>query len=311
MNSVPRISIVTPCLNSIHTIRDTLESVAGQDYPHLEHIVIDGGSTDGTLEVILSFPHVRWVSGKDDGHYHAMNKGIQLASGDAVAILNADDCYTPGTLAKVGAALADHPEWDALFGDHIFVDGSGREIFRRREACWDSQIVRYGFPLVMHQALFVRKTTYDRLGLYRHQDFKNACDYEFLMRLATARCRVGHLPKLFYAIAFTPMAKPPTGVSWPIPPGKPLAFAQNTECPAAFFGLCSSVTPASNGRWRSSSFLAPAISSQAGFSYASTCLPRRIFHQIAAWTSCNPIRAGGSGRHAGSSHLILHLTVRF
>ena len=188
-----KLSVVTPSLNSARTIRETLESVARQDYPHVEHIVTDGGSTDGTLEIVKAFPRLRWVSEKDEGHYHAMNKGIQMATGEVVAILNADDCYCPGILSKVAAAFQSHPEWDALFGDFIFVDEAGREILRREEACWDPQIVRYGFGMALHQALFVRKTTYDRLGLLRHKDFKNACDMEFLMRMVRAKCRVGHI----------------------------------------------------------------------------------------------------------------------
>jgi len=188
-----RLSIVTPTLNGIHTIHETLESVARQDHPDVEHIVMDGGSTDGTLDIVRQFPRVRLVSGKDEGHYHAMNKGIEMATGEAVAILNADDCYCDGILTKVAAALAAHPEWDAVFGDIIFVDGEGNEIFRREEACWDPQIVRFGFGLANHQALFVRKRTYERLGGLRYKDFKNCCDFEFMMRMAKNHCHVGHI----------------------------------------------------------------------------------------------------------------------
>jgi glycosyltransferase involved in cell wall biosynthesis len=188
-----KISVVTPSFNSGRTIGETLQSVASQDYPHVEHIVVDGGSTDGTLELLKACPRLRWVSEKDEGHYHAMNKGILMATGDAIGILNADDCYCPGILAKVAAAFQAHPQWEALFGDFIFVDGAGREIYRREEACWDPQIVRFGIGMALHQALFVRKATYDRLGLLRHKDFKNACDMEFLMRLARAGSQVGHI----------------------------------------------------------------------------------------------------------------------
>ena len=193
MSTPFKITVVTPCYNSEHTIRETMESVARQKHPNIEHIVFDGGSKDGTLAILKEFPHLKWFSEKDEGHYHAMNKGIAMATGDAVAILNADDCYCAGILEKVAAAFEAHPEWDALFGDIIFVDGGGVEIFRREEACWDGQIVRFGFGLANHQALFVRKSTYDKLGLLRHKDFKNCCDYEFLVRLAHNKCRVGHI----------------------------------------------------------------------------------------------------------------------
>ncbi len=188
-----KLSIVTPTLNGIHTVRETLESVARQDYPDVEHIVMDGGSTDGTLDTVRQFLRVHLVSEKDQGHYHAMNKGIEMATGEAVAILNADDCYCDGILTKVAAALEAHPEWDALFGDIIFVDGENREIFRREEACWDPQIIRFGFGVANHQALFVRKRTYERLGGLRYKDFKNCCDFEFMMRMATNHCKVGHI----------------------------------------------------------------------------------------------------------------------
>lgn len=193
MSTPIKITVVTPCFNSEHTIRETLESVARQKHPCVEHIVMDGGSKDSTLAILKEFPHVKWFSEKDEGHYHAMNKGIAMATGEAVAILNADDCYCDGILGKVANAFAEHPEWNALFGDIIFVDGDGKEIFRREEACWDAQIIRYGIGLANHQALFVRKPTYDRLGLLRHKDFKNCCDYEFLVRLAHHKCRVGHI----------------------------------------------------------------------------------------------------------------------
>ena len=134
MSSGPKISIVTPTFNGMATLRETIESVLAQDYKNWEHIVMDGGSTDGTVDLLRTYSHLQWVSEKDRGHYHAMNKGIERASGDVVAILNADDCYRPYALSKVARAFAEHPDWDALFCDVVFVDGEGQEIFRREEA---------------------------------------------------------------------------------------------------------------------------------------------------------------------------------
>src|SRR2546428_6381919 len=133
MPTDPRISIVTPTFNGMVTLRETIESVLAQGYKNWEHIVIDGGSTDGTLDVLRSYNHLQWVSEKDEGHYHAMNKGILRSTGDVVAILNADDCYRKGALRRVADAFAGHPGWDALFGDIVYVNGDGREIFRREE----------------------------------------------------------------------------------------------------------------------------------------------------------------------------------
>jgi len=190
----PKITIVTPSFNSIHTIKATIDSVATQDYADVEHIVVDGGSTDGTIDVLKSYPRLNWVSEKDEGHYHAMDKGSRMASGDVVAILNADDCYQPGVLTKVASAFEKHPDWDALFGDVVFVDGEGKEIFRRQEAMFDPQIVRYGQNMANHQALFLKKEVYFRLGGFRYKEYKNCCDYEYVMRLIRANCRVRHIP---------------------------------------------------------------------------------------------------------------------
>jgi glycosyltransferase involved in cell wall biosynthesis len=189
-------SIVTPCFNSGATLRETLESVRAQDYPHWEQVVVDGGSTDGTLALLKSYPHLLWSSERDQGHYHAMNKGVARASGDLVVILNADDAFRPGALRRVADAFELHPDWDALFGDVVFVDGEGRKIFQREEAVYDYRVLLYGLDYICHQTLFVRKAVYERLGGYRFQEFSNSADYEFKLRLGRAGCRVGHVPAL-------------------------------------------------------------------------------------------------------------------
>jgi len=196
MPELPRLSIVTPSFNSVHTIRETLESVRTQDYPNLEHFVVDGGSTDGTLDIVREFPHVRWVSEKDEGHWHAMDKGIRMATGEAFAVLNSDDYYRPGTLLTIGKVLAEHPQWDGVFGDIVYVDGEGQEIFRREEAGWDPAVIWCGFGVAHHQSFFLRKATYERLGPYRYKEFKNTCDIEYLYRLVRAHAVIGHVPQL-------------------------------------------------------------------------------------------------------------------
>ena len=197
MNQNPiKISVVTPCFNSIHTIRETIQSVLNQNYRNYEHIIYDGGSTDGTIDVLKSFPHLIWTTEKDDGHYHAMNKGIERSSGELVVILNADDCFLPHTLGAVAAAFEQHPEWDASFGDVIYVDGNGREIYWREEAKFDYGVLRYCLNNICHHTLYVRKSTYQRLGAYRYKKFKNCCDYEFILRMGREKCIVGHVPKL-------------------------------------------------------------------------------------------------------------------
>lgn len=195
MGSLPKISVVTPTFNGMATLRQTIESVRNQTYQNWEHIVMDGASTDGTVDLLRSYPHLKWTSEKDKGHYHAMNKGIEASTGDVVAILNGDDCYREDTLAEVAAAFAAHPEWDALFTDVVYVDGEGREIFRRAEAKYDYNILRFGtVAYVVHPTLFIRKRTHDRIGLYRYDKYLNCCDVDIILRLGQEGLRVGHIP---------------------------------------------------------------------------------------------------------------------
>src|SRR5688572_24634649 len=108
---LPKISVITPCFNSIQTIAETLQSVTEQRYPNLEHLVIDGGSTDGTVDLLKRASGLTWISEKDAGIYDAMNKGIRRASGEVIGILNSDDRYRPDALWKVGEAFAAHRDW--------------------------------------------------------------------------------------------------------------------------------------------------------------------------------------------------------
>ena len=196
MSALPKITVVTPSFNGAATIRDTIESVARQDYPAVEHIVMDGGSTDATVDILKEYPQLIWKSERDEGHYHAMNKGIESATGEVVAVLNADDCYRPGALRKVGEAFAANPDWDGLFGDVVFVDGSGREIYRREEAVFDYDVLRFGIGYVIHPTLFVKKSIYTKLGAFRYKVLKNSADFEFVLRLGQAGCKIGHVPEL-------------------------------------------------------------------------------------------------------------------
>ena len=158
---------------------------------------MDGGSIDGTVDLLRTYPHLRWTSEKDEGHYHAMNKGIERAAGEIVGILNADDCYQSGTLSKVAAAFAANEDWDALFGDIAYIDGESREIFRREEAKYDYDILRFGSVCyVIHPTLFVKKSVYERIGAYRYEDFLNCCDVDLILRLGKHGGRVGHIPSV-------------------------------------------------------------------------------------------------------------------
>ena len=131
---LPRISIVIASRNQAGFLRSALDSLAAQDYPDLEVVVVDGASTDGTVELLQQRGDVvtRWVSEPDDGQTHALNKGYDMETGRVFGWLNCDERYQPGALTAVGRAFADDPALEMVFGHRVIVDRQGREIGRRR-----------------------------------------------------------------------------------------------------------------------------------------------------------------------------------
>ena len=132
--ALPKISIVTPVFNNAPYIENCIKSVLNQDYPYLEYIIIDGGSIDGTAHIIEKYAHLLayFVSEKDRGQTHALNKGFARATGDIFAWLNADEQYLPGTLFDVGRAFSSHLGLDFFYGNRIIVNSDLLEIGRKK-----------------------------------------------------------------------------------------------------------------------------------------------------------------------------------
>lgn len=185
---LPTISIVTPCLNARTTIEKALESVARQGH-HVEHIVIDGGSTDGTVELIAQREGVTWISEPDDGLSDAMNKGIAMASGDLIGWLNADDWYLPGAFDAVLRAIRSQPGALWVTGQCIIVDGDGQEIRRKVSSYKNFWLRHYSFSryltnnFVSCPATFIRSGAYRQAGEYR-RDHQYSMDYDMFLRVA-------------------------------------------------------------------------------------------------------------------------------
>lgn len=177
------ISIITATFNSAKTVRDTLESVRNQTYPNVEHIIVDGLSKDNTLDIVRAFPHVRTcISEADKGIYDAMNKGVALATGDIVGILNSDDMYQDSTvLARVMEAFIDD-HCDAVYGDLVYVDPeqTGKVLRYWRSGAYNPGSFRWGW-MPPHPTFFVRRSLYERFGSFR-TDFRTAADYELMLR---------------------------------------------------------------------------------------------------------------------------------
>lgn len=180
------ISVVTASFNSCNSIFDTLKSVAGQSYKNVEHICIDGGSTDGTQEVVKNFPSstVSLISEPDFGIYDAMNKGVQRSTGDVVGILNSDDFYlSDNVLDEVAALFTADQELEVVLGDVDFVndDDLTHPVRRYSAGNFKPWMFRLGL-MPPHPAVFVRRSAYQRVGLYK-LGYKIAADFDFLIRL--------------------------------------------------------------------------------------------------------------------------------
>lgn len=180
-----KISIVTACLNSASTIRDALDSMLAQDHAAREHIVVDGGSTDGTLGILGEYAGRidRLIGGPDRGMYDAINKGIAAATGDVVGILHADDVYeSAAVLSTVARAFAAAPEADIVFGDLVFVKpGDLRRVVRRYGSkSFRPWKLRFGW-MPPHPASFIRRSAYARIGPYA-TDLRISADYEMFVK---------------------------------------------------------------------------------------------------------------------------------
>lgn len=172
--------------NSSTTIETTLDSVQAQGYPDLEYIVVDGGSTDATLDVVRKYPELltQLISEPDRGIYDAMNKGVQRATGEVVGILNSDDFYRHSrVLEEVADAFAADPALEVLLGDVDFVSDEdlNKPVRTYSATGFRPWMFRLGF-MPPHPAIFIRKSAYERVGLYK-LGYRIAADFDFLVRL--------------------------------------------------------------------------------------------------------------------------------
>lgn len=193
-----KISIITVCFNSAKTIMDTIHSVANQDYTDIEHIVVDGGSTDGTVEIISKTSSIaHFVSEPDEGIYDAMNKGISMANGDIVGILNADDFYNSNHVLSSIANAFENSSIDACYADLVYVDQNDTNKVVRY---WKSSSFKQGLFLKgwmpPHPTFFCKKSVYEKYGVF-NLEYKIAADVEILFRfIEQVGIKTGYLPEL-------------------------------------------------------------------------------------------------------------------
>lgn len=207
----PLVSIITPTLNQSEFLEETILSVLNQDYPAIEYLIFDGGSTDNTLELIKKYSQriSYWESTPDRGPAHAINKGIRRATGDYQGWLNSDDLLLPNAIRKIVDAFDRNPEVDVVYGKLVRIDESGVIISTPRlpkdEVTFSKYLV-IGECLVNQPGSLWRRGIVDRVGLL-DEDLEYAFDYEFWVRIALADAQFFRLPEVLALFRLSPGSK--------------------------------------------------------------------------------------------------------
>lgn len=191
---MPKITIVTPSYNQGQYLEQTIRSVLEQRYPNLEYIVIDGGSTDNSVEIIKRYAHrlAYWESGPDAGQSSAINKGFRRAEGSIVCWLNSDDLFLPGTLHKVGQAFAENPNVQMITGYTIRTDSHLRLLFNHYVPVQTRWLAKRGVIYVEQQSTFWKRELLDEVG-YLDESLHICMDQDLWLRFLTVGVKIAHL----------------------------------------------------------------------------------------------------------------------
>lgn len=184
-----KITIITTTYNRASTLRETLESVLAQSYPNYEHIIVDGMSSDRTMDIVREYEpryngKLRYIREKDGGIYDAMNKGLKIASGDVVGFLNSDDYYTTNDILQtIADTFARNPQAEAIYGDVHYIDASTNRFARYySSAIFRPWMMRMGF-MPAHPSFYCKRETYEKTQIYYSLNYKIAADFEWMLRL--------------------------------------------------------------------------------------------------------------------------------
>ncbi len=210
----PKISIITPSYNQGQFLEETIRSVLLQNYPNLEYIIIDGGSTDNTVDIIKQYePWISyWVSERDNGQAHAINKGLEKATGEIIAYLNSDDYYLPGTLFKVAEYFRQFPQTDLLHGICRYVNQEGEKIgeqfgnIQKLEEILDLWDVWWKKRQFVQPEVFWTRRITDKVGLFK-EELNYVMDYDYWLRILEAEGTVGSVNSEFSCFRFTSYQK--------------------------------------------------------------------------------------------------------
>lgn len=198
---IMKLSLITVTYNSSKTLANSIESVLSESYSNVEYIIVDGASKDNTVDIIKEYEpkfkgRMKWISEPDKGLYDAMNKGIRMATGDVIGILNSDDFFTtPDILQQVANAFEANKELDAVYGDVHFVnpENLGKCVRYYSSKVFKRSLMKLGF-MPAHPSFYLKKERFEQLGLYK-TDYKIAADFEFLLRaIYKNNIRIQYLP---------------------------------------------------------------------------------------------------------------------
>ncbi|MCF6263990.1 MAG: glycosyltransferase [Xanthomonadales bacterium] len=191
----PRISIIVPSYSQGHFIRNTLDSIINQNYPNLELIVVDGGSEDGTVEVIKEYSeHIKWwVSEDDNGQASAINKGMEHATGDILAWLNSDDCLMPGALLKVASCFLASSKTDVVYGHRVLINAAGMDIGKWIMPGHHHFLLTYA-DYIPQETMFWRSALWQKTGAKIDESFHFALDWELIRRFIKADAKFQLIP---------------------------------------------------------------------------------------------------------------------
>lgn len=197
-----KFTVVTPSFNQGRFIDHTIDSVLSQAGVEVQYLVMDGGSRDQTVEVLRRYgKQLEWVSEKDNGQTHAINKGLLLATGEIVAYLNSDDVYMPGALAWVAEAFRQHPEVDVVYGDFLAIDEHGTTIDHIKTIPFDANVLLYDANFICQPASFYRRSLLDKIGRF-DESLRFLMDYEFFLRAAKRGVGFHMVPEPLACIRF-------------------------------------------------------------------------------------------------------------